>query len=202
MRIGIDLDGVVFDSEKDFRIYQELYDFYELEGKSIKNEKEVRLQERFNWTDEVINNFLDRYYVQVVKEANYMPGAKMIIRKLKEGGHELIIVTARGGNTPDIIELTEERLERDNMNIFDKACYGIVDKAEECKKENIDLMIDDSNVNCKNTSSKNIKTIYLKDAPSYEMEENEYLKVLYNWGEIYRYIKEMENLISIQRMGS
>lgn len=192
MRIGIDLDGVVFDSEKDFRIYQELYDFYELEGKSIKNEKEVRLQERFNWPDEVINNFLDKYYVQVVKEANYMPGAKMIIRKLKEEGHELIIVTARGGNTPDIIELTEERLERDNMNIFDKACYGIVDKAEECKKENIDLMIDDSNVNCKNTSSKNIKTIYLKDAPSYDMEENEYLTVLYNWGEIYRYIKEME----------
>ena len=192
MRIGIDLDGVVFDSEKDFRIYQELYDIEELHGKSIKNEKEVRLQERFDWPEEIVNNFLDRYYVQVVKESNYMPGAKMIIKKLKEEGHELIIVTARGGNTPEVIAVTEERLQRDNMNIFDKYCYGIVDKGEECKKENIDLMIDDSNVNCKKTSSKNIKTIYLKDAPSYDMEENEYLKVLYNWGEIYRYIKEVE----------
>ena len=25
-----------------------------------------------------------------------------------------------------------------------------------------------------------------------ELKENEYLKVLYNWGEIYRYIKEIE----------
>ena len=32
------------------------------------------------------------------------------------------------------------------------------------------------------------KTIYLKDAPSYDLE-NEYVKMLYNWGEIYRYIK-------------
>ncbi len=26
MKIGIDLDGVVFDSEKEFRVYSELYD--------------------------------------------------------------------------------------------------------------------------------------------------------------------------------
>ena len=31
-----------------------------------------------------------------------------------------------------------------------------------------------------------------KDAPSKEIEENEYIKILYNWGEIYRYIKELE----------
>ena len=38
----------------------------------------------------------------------------------------------------------------------------------------------------------NFKTIYLKDAPSFDIKENEYLKVLYNWGEIYRYINEIE----------
>lgn len=26
MKIGIDLDGVVFDSEKEYRVYSELYD--------------------------------------------------------------------------------------------------------------------------------------------------------------------------------
>lgn len=78
------------------------------------------------------------------------------------------------------------------MNIFDKYYYAVEDKAEVCKKENIDVMIDDSNHNCKNTSENGIKTIYFKDAPSYEMEENEYLKTLYNWGEIYRYLKGLE----------
>lgn len=191
MKIGIDLDGVIYDSEKDYRIYQELYDMTELQGKSIKNEQEVRIQKRFNWSAETIEDFFERYNEKVVREANYMPGAKMILKKLKEEGHELIIITARGEYKPSIIELTEERFEKDNIKIFEKCYYQVKDKAEICKKENIDLMIDDSNVNCKNTSSNNIKTIYLKDAPSYDMEENEYLTVLYNWGEIYRYIKEM-----------
>lgn len=102
----------------------------------------------------------------------------------------MIIVTARKNEVEK--ELTEKRLEKDNMNIFYKSYYEISDKAEVCKKENIDVMIDDSNTNCKNISESKIKTIYLKDAPSYEMEENEYLKILYNWGEIYRFLKSMQ----------
>ena len=54
-------------------------------------------------------------------------------------------------------------------------------------------MIDDSYEKCKSLANSKIKTIYLKDAASYDLEENEYVKTLYNWGEIYRYIKEIEN---------
>ena len=112
---------------------------------------------------------------------------------LKDEGHELIIITARGTLNRKMIDLTGERLKKDKMDIFHKYYFGAEDKAAVCKKENIDIMIDDSNINCKNISENKIKTIYLKDAPSYDMEENEYLKVLYNWGEIYRYVKELEN---------
>ena len=192
MKIGIDLDGVVFDSEKDFRIYQELYDMFELKKNSKVDEKEIKLEQRFDWPKEATMDFLGKYHGPVVEEANYMPGAQMILRMLKEEGHELIIITARGIYSSHIIDLTEQRLEKDNMNIFDKYYFAVEDKAEVCKKENIDVMIDDSNHNCKNTSENGIKTIYFKDAPSYEMEENEYLKTLYNWGEIYRYLNEME----------
>lgn len=193
MKIGIDLDGVVFDSEKDFRIYSELYDMLELKQNSKKNENEVTFQKRFDWSEQESISFLDKYHELVVQEANYMPGAQMILKTLKEEGHELIIITARGGYSENIITLTEQRLKNDNMDIFDKYYFKVNDKAEVCKNENIDLMIDDSNDNCRNTSENKIKTIYLKDAPSYEMEENEYLKVLYNWGEIYRYLKEMKD---------
>lgn len=193
MKIGIDLDGVIYDSEKDLRVYQELYDIYVLKENTKVNESEVRLQKRFDWSDEVFMDFLDRYHALVIKESNYMPGAKMILKMLKEEGHELIIVTARGGINSKIIDLTKERLAKDNMDIFDKYYYAVKDKAEVCKNENIDIMIDDSDVNCKNTSENQIETIYLKDAPSYNMEENKYLKVLYNWGEIYRYLKEKNN---------
>jgi len=193
MRLGIDLDGVVFDSEKDFRIYSELYDMMELKQNSKIDEKDMKIERRFNWTEEQLLEFFNKYHGMIVEQSNYMPGAELILKKLKEEGHDLIIITARGVSNKEIIELTEKRLERDNMNIFEKSCFAAEDKAEVCKKENIDIMIDDSNINCKNTSENQIKTIYLKDAPSYDMEENEYLKVLYNWGEIYRYIKEMKN---------
>lgn len=193
MKIGIDLDGVVFDSEKDFRIYSELYDIFDLKRNSTIDKHQVRFQERLNWTEEEQKEFLERYHAKIVKESNYMPGAKMILKMLKEEGHELVVITARGGFSKEIKTLTEERLKLDDMNIFDNCYYAIKDKGEICEKENVDVMIDDLPANCKGVADRKIKAIYLKDAPSYDMEENEYVKVLYNWGEIYRYIKEMQN---------
>lgn len=193
MKIGIDLDGVVYDTEKNFRIYSELYDLLELKQNGKINGREIRFQDRFNWNEEQAEAFMEKYCDSILRESNYMPGAKHILKMLKEEGHELIVITARGTfNKNKMIHLTEERLKEDKMDIFDKYYFGVEDKAEACKKESIDIMIDDSNRNCKKTSENKIKTIYLKDAPSYDMEENDYLTVLYNWGEIYRYLKEME----------
>lgn len=91
-----------------------------------------------------------------------------------------------------IIDLTKERMKKDGIiDLFDKIYFQAERKEKICKKENIDIMIDDYIEKCKMVSEDGIKTIYLKAAESYEMEENENLKVLYNWGEIYRYIKEL-----------
>lgn len=192
MKIGIDLDGVVFDSETDYRVYSELYDLLELKRNSKINERELAFQKRFKWSEEEIAEFFQKYQKKIVEESNYMPGAKMVLSMLKEEGHELLIITARGTVNEKVIEWTEKRFKNDNINIFNKTYYKVVNKEEICKKENIDVMIDDSNSNCKKISESKIKTIYLKAAPSYDMEENEYLKVLYNWGEIYRYIKDLQ----------
>ena len=96
MKIGIDLDGVIFDSEKDFRIYSELYDMLELKRNSKKNEKEIKFQDRFDWTEEETNRFLEKYHTKITEEANFMPGAKKVLKMIKEEGHELIIISARG----------------------------------------------------------------------------------------------------------
>lgn len=190
MKIGIDLDGVVFDTEKEFRVYSELYDMLELKRNSKRDNKALTFQERFNWTEEEVSDFLKKYHNQIVIEANYLPGAKKILKQLKKDGHELIMITARGGINKAMIQITEARLKQEEMDIFDKYYWATENKEEICKKENIDLMIDDYNKNCEKISKEKIKVIYLKDAPSYDLEEDEYLKVLYNWGEIYRYIKE------------
>ena len=192
MKIGIDLDGVVFDTEKEFRVYSELYDMIDLKQNSKKDNRELKFQKRFNWTEEQIQGFLKKYHKQIILESNFMPGAKRILNLLKNDGHKLILITARGGLNKDMIKVTEERLKQNEMDIFDKYYWATESKDEVCIKENIDIMIDDFCEKCKNIATSKIKTIYLKDAPSYDLEEDEYIKVLYNWGEIYRYIKELE----------
>lgn len=192
MRIGIDLDGVIFDSEKEFRVYSELYDMIDLKQNSKLNNKELKFQDRFKWTQEETDEFLNKYHKQIIVESNYMPGVKRILNLLKQDGHSLILITARGGMNKDMIEITEERLKQSEMDIFDKYYWATENKDDVCIKENIDIMIDDFYKKCESIADKKIKTIYLKDAPSYDLEENEYIKVLYNWGEIYRYIKEID----------
>lgn len=190
MKIGIDLDGVVFDTEKEFRIYSELYDMLELKQNSKRDNHALNFQERFAWSKEEIEGFLKKYHKKIVTEANYIPGAEVILKKLKEEGNELIVITARGGLNKEMIPITKERLEQEKMDIFDRYYWGVENKAEICIAENIDIMIDDFNKNCERIANEKIKVIYLKDAPSYDLEENKYIKTLYNWGEIYRYIKE------------
>lgn len=192
MKIGIDLDGVVFDSEKEFRVYSELYDCLDLKQNSKVDNKELKFQDRFRWKQEEISDFLNKYHKQIIVESNFMPGVKRVLQLLKQDGHSLILITARGGMNKNVIKITEERLKNTQMDIFDKYYWATENKDEVCVKENIDIMIDDFNEKCESIANKKIKTIYLKDAPSYDLKENEYLKVLYNWGEIYRYIKELD----------
>jgi len=188
MKIGIDLDGVIFDSEKWYRVYSELYDMLELKRNSIIDNKEVRFQERYNWSEEEKQEFLNKYQEKITWESSFMPGAKEVLQLLKQDGHELIIITARGGKNKNMIDITKKRFEVEKMDIFDKCYFGVENKEEVCKNEDIDIMIEDSYRNCKKIADNKIKTIFLKDAPSYDLE-NEYVKMLYNWGEIYRYIK-------------
>ena len=193
MRIGIDLDGVVFDSEKEFRVYSEIFDMIDLKQNSKTDNRKLKFQDRFQWTQKETEDFLKKYHKQIIEESNFMPGVKRILKLLKEEGNSLILITARGGINKDMIKITEERLKESGMDIFDKYYWATENKEEVCKKENIEIMIDDFCKNCESIANSKIKTIYLKDAPSYDLEENKYIKVLYNWGEIYRYIKEMEN---------
>ena len=59
-------------------------------------------------------------------------------------------------------------------------------------QENIDLMIDDNYLICKNLSDNFVNTLYLRDVKKQKLEENKYLKEVNSWGEIYRYVYNTE----------
>lgn len=190
MNIGIDIDGVILDSEKEFRIQAELYDVIKLNRNSIVDNKELKVQARYNWNEQELYDFVNQEFIKVSKECNFMPGALEVIEMLKKEGHELIIITARGQIIKEMQPVAEERFKEKNL-VFDKYYWAIEDKLEICKQENIDIMIDDFYKTCKQISDNGIRTLYFREYPNYELEESDYLKEVHNWGEIYRYVHDI-----------
>ena len=86
-----------------------------------------------------------------------------------------------------------ERLLNENNIKFDKYFWLQNDKLDVCKKENIDLMIDDDYKIINQLADNGIKTLYFRDTGLKKLEENKYIKEVNNWGDIYRYIKENLN---------
>ena len=191
MKIGIDIGGVILDYERILKTYGDLYDFIELKKDGIVNRNEHYLRNRYNWTEEERMDFVNRYFLELSKITPLVPGAKTIINMLKKEGNELIIISARGGMIEEMKDVALEKFEEENLT-FNKYYWKQEDKLEVAKRENIDVMIDDSYDVCKKLSSNGIRTIYFRDKEMKLLEQNEYLKEVSNWGEIYRYIKNLE----------
>ena len=187
MKIGVDLDGVVFDSETMFDVYAQIYDVDDLGRDSIKCPEEPRAQEKYNWTDEEENNYLLKYIN--MDDFDIMPGAKLVMDKLIDKGVEFIGITARGLTigSEENIEVARKKLEENNINLKN-IYWKTKDKLEICKKENIDIMIDDNWHNCLKASEGGIKTMYFYLPGQKILEENENLCQVNNWGYIYKKI--------------
>ena len=191
MKIGIDLDGVVLDTEKQFINEAELYDILKLNRNSTKDQSAQWAQDRYKWADDEKNEFIEKYLIEGTKKSHIMPGAKEVIELLKKDGHELVVITARGHDIPVMKKLAQEMLEKENIT-FDKYYWETPEKVETAKKENIDLMVEDSLSNCMKLSKENIKSIYLRDS-NMKPANDKNIKECYIWGEVYRYIRELSD---------
>lgn len=192
MKIGIDIDGVILDYERVLKTYGDLYDFIELKKDGISNRSEHYLRNRYDWTDEERMNFVNKYFLKLSKQTPLIPGAKVVMDMLQKEGNELIIISARGGMIEEMKDVALEKFKEEDIS-FNKYYWKQDDKLEVAKNERIDVMIDDSYDVCKKLSLNGIKTIYFRDKDMKVLEQNENLKEVSNWGEIYRYIKGMES---------
>ena len=190
MKIGLDIDGVILDYERVLKTYGDLYDFIELKKNGIVHRNEHFLKNRYDWTEEERMNFINKYFLKLAKKAQLIPGAKDVIGMLQKENNELIIISARGGMVEKIKDVAIDKFNEEGLS-FDKYYWKQDDKLEVSQQENIDVMIDDSYDVCKKLSENRIKTIYFRDKEMKKLEQNEYLKEVSNWGEIYRYIKVM-----------
>ena len=190
MKIGIDLDGVVIDSETTFRTYEEIFDIDKLNGNNLINKEEPKFQGRYKWKDEEQKEFINNYFMTVSRESPLMAGFLGVFNLLKKENIEFVVITARGGFVKEMKDDAERLLNEHNIK-FDKYYWAQDNKLEVCKKEAIDLMIDDDYKIIKNLSENQIKTLYFRDTNLKKLEENKYITEVNNWGYIYRYIKNI-----------
>lgn len=188
MRIGIDLDGVVFDSETTFRTYEEIFDITILKNNNLVNRKEPKYQQRYNWTKEQEKEFVDRYYMRISKESGLMSGFKAVYSLLRDNANiELFVITARGLTLPEMKDDAQRVLDENNIK-FDKYFWSVKDKVDICKKEKIDLMIDDDWRIIEAMAKNNIKSLYFRDTNLRKLKKSKIITEVNNWGDVYRYI--------------
>lgn len=196
MKIGIDIDNTLTEVQNELNTAA--YNYAKKLRKNI-NESEDLLEdinnngnfykEKFKFSYDELKYFLKNIQEEIINKATPRKNVVKCIDKLREQGNEIYIITARDSEFhDDPYKLSKEWLEKNNIN-YDKLIVNARKKAPICKKENIDIFIDDQLNNCIEISKIGIKTIRISE------NEIDYENIvsLKNWDDIYNFIIEWSN---------
>ena len=196
MKIGIDIDGVLTNIEQyvidtftkycvenniEYEVGQSNYEFYK----------------SFNISKEIENKFWKNYMQDYATKEKARPFASEIIKKLKEDGHEIYIITARwltnrdneaGENMRQIVKnwLVENNILYDKV-LFSKGSNE--NKSQEIIGNKIDLMIED-NPNNINELSKIVPVICYNTEYNKQCNSDKVIRC-YSWYDIYNKINKL-----------
>ena len=187
MRIGIDIDGVLTDVERFQLDYGSKYWFENNLGGFV-NPNAYRVYELFGNDIELNKKFWNLHREIYGVNGNIREFASEVIKKLKEKGNEIYIITARYFTDEDSKQGEDTRkIVRDwlknNGVIYDKLIFSGEDKLQLCLDNKIDLMIDDSVENINNISK--IIPVICFDARYNKECEGENITRCYSWYDIY-----------------
>lgn len=193
MRIGIDIDGVLTNVEQFSIDYLSKYCFEKNIEYTI-GKSNYHISETFGITSEQEDGFWDKYLEFYAVNEKARPFASEVIKKLKEDGHEIYIVTARYLTNRD--DIAGENMRRivekwlyENEIIYDKLIFSKASKekkSEEVIENKIDLMIED-NPNNINELSRIIPIICYDTAYNKDCS-NDKIYRCYSWYDIYKKI--------------
>ena len=155
MKIGIDIDGVLTD-EHNYVLDNGTKYFSENNILYIVNRSIYDSEEIFGVSEDEYNNFWKEYIFEYSKNIPIRRHAADIIKKLKEKGNEIFIITSRSFTTYEnenkykMQYLVKEWLNKNSV-LYDEIIFTR-EKADICKQKNIDLMIEDKPENIENIS--------------------------------------------------
>ncbi len=145
MRIGIDIDNVLSNFN------EVLLNDYINHDKELGNngiiKNNVYIRDMFNWPKDEEQQYYHDNIERIAKSLNVLENAPEYIRKLKEEGNEIYIISGRdNGEYSDPYKMTFDWLNKYNI-VYDKViltnAYNSLEKAKICLENDIDIMIDD-----------------------------------------------------------
>lgn len=196
MNIGIDIDDTISST------FEETYPRAKEYLKNILGREVIEDYSKvmdFNYienilkiTPEEMEFFWRENLADLLKNVKPKESAIEIINRLKQEGHNIIIITARWNKDYcDSEEISKEWLKKYNIS-YDKIYTGADSKKEIAINEKLDLFIDDSIKNCREISNSNIKCFLFASKVNIYNKECENFEIVKSWDEIYKKINKEE----------
>lgn len=177
MKIGIDVDNTMTDINKEYIKAEIEYDKY------LGNSGNPP----FNWNEEDNRKFIGTFIREIINNAKLKNGLIEILNKLKEEGHEIIVITTRSNYYyGDSYKMTKEWLDKEKIP-YDKLITGRENKKEVCFEEHIDIFLDDYQVNCQMVNELGIKVYIMDNINNYLDDPN--IERVYDFYDFYNKIK-------------
>ena len=193
LRIGIDFDGVLVDTEADFRYHMEKHMYEQgIEPATRHNRNALKNYEIDDLSD-LQDFFIECFCKDLTMTGSFFAGAKEVLQMLRKRGHKLFLVTARGkiARQPEI-QTARARLDEFGFK-FDGEFWEIKDKSKVCLDNGLDVLVDDCNENCVKSAAAGIKTLYFRDRGIEKLDHPNITEVD-NWFHIYKEILKFESL--------
>lgn len=185
MRIGIDVDDTLANTKELIIEYAIEYDKKHFRNEGIIHPEIYDLSGMFNWTKEEKKQFINDCMEEIASKVTIKDNAKEVLQKLKKEGHEIYIITYRTlKRYKDPYKTTEEWLIKNNIP-YDKLIANSGPKGIVCKKNAIQLLIDDNLTHCYDVLNYNIKSFVFDS--EYNKESD--LPRVYTWNDIYEKLK-------------
>ena len=194
MKIGIDIDGVITNIERVQLDYGAKF-CSERNMKGIINPSGYYCTDIFGWTKEDDDLFWGKYFEAYCKNEKPRPFASEVIKKIKDQGNEIYIITARNNGgwnlqlSNKIEDITRNWLKENNI-VYDALYFSAEDKFKICSENKIDLMIEDKPENINNLS-KIIPVICFDNIYNKKCEGDNILRC-YSWYDIYDKITKIK----------
>lgn len=193
MNIGIDIDEVLTNDDDYILDFTSKY-CYENNLKSFDNANLYEYR-KLNWNEDIINNYRNEYFLNYVKNEPTRRFASEVIKKLREDGHKIFIISARyktveNGkiDNENIRDCTLDWLRKNDIE-YDKAIFTKPPKVNEILENKIDIMIEDSPTTI-NELEKIVKVLYYDTRYNRDIKHENIIRV-YSWYDIYMKVNEI-----------